>query len=158
MDQEVYFHIRNPQVVHDTINDETVIVNLLNGNYYDVKGVGSVIWQMIANGASHQQIAFNLTHWYSGDPLKIQSQLDSFLSQLASEGLIIEAVNPDQTFSVEQISFPSGRPPFSPPNSDVEVFSDMQNLLLLDPVHEVTEKGWPHPEPDEDSSDQNTND
>ena len=26
----------------------------------------------------------------------------------------------------------------------IEKFTDMQELLLLDPIHEVDEKGWPH--------------
>jgi len=26
----------------------------------------------------------------------------------------------------------------------VEKYTDMQDLVLLDPVHEVDERGWPH--------------
>jgi hypothetical protein len=26
----------------------------------------------------------------------------------------------------------------------IEEFDDMQGLLLLDPIHDVSEEGWPH--------------
>ena len=32
--------------------------------------------------------------------------------------------------------------PFVPPT--LEKYTDMQDLVLLDPVHEVDERGWPH--------------
>ena len=31
----------------------------------------------------------------------------------------------------------------------LSVFSDMQDLLLLDPIHDVSEAGWPMPKPAE---------
>ena len=34
------------------------------------------------------------------------------------------------------------RVPYVPPV--LEKFTDMQDLILLDPVHEVSERGWPH--------------
>jgi hypothetical protein len=36
---------------------------------------------------------------------------------------------------------PSPREPFAAPA--LNTFSDMQELLLLDPIHEVDEAGWP---------------
>ena len=32
-------------------------------------------------------------------------------------------------------------------NPTLTKFTDMQDLLLLDPIHEVDEMGWPHPKP-----------
>jgi hypothetical protein len=37
------------------------------------------------------------------------------------------------------------RPPFTPPV--LEVFADMRDLLLLDPIHDVAEVGWPTAKP-----------
>ena len=152
MNQAEYFHINSPQVVHETIEGETVIVNLLNGNYYNVSGTGSVIWQLIDNGASRQQMSAYLEQWYSGDPTVIQSGLETFLSKLESEGLVIKTVNPERSFKVERISIPEGRQVFETPASELAIFSDMQNLLLIDPVHEVTDRGWPHATSDTNES------
>jgi len=39
---------------------------------------------------------------------------------------------------------------FAPPV--LEVYTDMQDLLLLDPIHDVDETvGWPSPKPPEES-------
>jgi len=40
---------------------------------------------------------------------------------------------------------PAGRPPFVKPI--LQKYTDMADLLLLDPIHEVGEQGWPHPAP-----------
>ena len=37
--------------------------------------------------------------------------------------------------------------PYEPPQ--LEKYTDMQDLVLLDPVHEVDATGWPHPKPAE---------
>jgi hypothetical protein len=29
----------------------------------------------------------------------------------------------------------------------VAKYSDMEDLIMLDPIHEVDESGWPHPKP-----------
>jgi len=34
------------------------------------------------------------------------------------------------------------RPPFTKP--ELHKFTDMQDLLLFDPIHEVDESGWPN--------------
>jgi hypothetical protein len=34
------------------------------------------------------------------------------------------------------------RTPFMPP--ELEVFTDMKDLLLLDPIHAIGEAGWPN--------------
>ena len=36
-----------------------------------------------------------------------------------------------------------GLPPFEPPT--LSKYKDMQDMLLLDPVHDVEEAGWPEP-------------
>ena len=36
----------------------------------------------------------------------------------------------------------SEKRPYVPPQ--IERFTDMQELLLLDPIHEVDDTGWPH--------------
>jgi hypothetical protein len=61
---------------------------------------------------------------------------------LSTEGLVVpleeDAASPDST-NRQPLPEPSG---FEPPV--LEKFTDMQDLILLDPVHEVDERGWPH--------------
>jgi hypothetical protein len=60
------------------------------------------------------------------------------VEQLLAEGLV-----------VEDADAPVGASPPAPPADALEPpalekFTDMQDLILLDPVHEVDERGWPH--------------
>lgn len=147
MEQPTYYHIHSPQVVHETISGETVIVNLLNGNYYNLRGSGALIWQLIDSGASYQQIGHCLGQSYRADPLTIQSGLDKFIQMLETEGLVAASINQQKSFSMEDFKPPSDQADFEAPVSELEIFSDMQNLLLIDPVHEVNDQGWPHQNP-----------
>ena len=42
---------------------------------------------------------------------------------------------------------PASKPDFQEPA--LQKYTDMEDLLLLDPIHEVDDTGWPNPKPDE---------
>ena len=46
----VHFRINSPKVIHETIDGETVIVNLDSGNYYSLDDIGADIWDSIGKG------------------------------------------------------------------------------------------------------------
>ena len=73
--------------------------------------------------------------------------MSSFCAELEREGLIVSLdgtadSDPEPSFDLPQ---PNNGQVFSPPV--VEKYTDMQDLVLLDPVHEVDERGWPHAKP-----------
>lgn len=134
----MYYRINSPQVVHETIDGETIIIDFESGTYYSVREVANQIWAWIGEGNHVDQIvAQALTH-YTGEPSEIESTVRAFMSNLAKETLIVTA---------EPTTLPSVHPsagvrePFTPPL--LERYTDMQDLLLLDPIHEVDEQGWP---------------
>jgi len=43
--------INEPNIVHENIDGETVILNLDSGNYYSIVDVGADIWNYIEKGA-----------------------------------------------------------------------------------------------------------
>jgi hypothetical protein len=78
-----------------------------------------------------------LTAHYDSGPELISAAVDSCIERLLAHGLIREA--PSSGDSALFLA-PSGLP-F--PEPLVEHFTDMQDLLLLDPIHDVSEEGWP---------------
>ena len=36
--------VNGPDVMHETIDGEVIVINLTSGNYYSVRGVGADIW------------------------------------------------------------------------------------------------------------------
>jgi len=50
MDMLGYFSVKKPDVVHETIDGETVIVNLENGIYYSLRNSGVDMWNLLEAG------------------------------------------------------------------------------------------------------------
>lgn len=66
-----------------------------------------------------------------------------FIAELARLNLIVPAeLTADLTAEIEVPASDEFQPPA------LESYTDMQDLLLLDPIHEVDEMGWPQKAPD----------
>jgi len=144
---EVRFQPAGQDVVSEEIDGEVIIVNLNNGNYYSLAESAAVIWAAIREHATLQEMQDRLHLRYSGETGVINQSLDDLIRALEGEQLIIRQTASGsgaeaRTFATE------GKPPdqkeaFRPPV--FERFTDMEDLLLLDPVHETEDdKGWPH--------------
>jgi hypothetical protein len=136
----------NPQVIHETIEGETIIINLVTGTYYSLRGVGREIWTATAEGQSTAAIADTLTTAYGGDTGVVEAVVDSFLRELESEQLVAATEENGAGSAAGGESSPNGGSlPFEAPK--LEKYTDMQDIILLDPVHQVDEHGWPHAAP-----------
>jgi hypothetical protein len=142
------FRVNTPTVTHETIDGEAVIINLDSGNYYSLVDVGSFIWGLIETGASASEVQNLVLQSYQGNATDIDRAVQELLAQLQQENLIVpvdgaETLTLDQERSSNNIQ---EKPSFNPPL--LNKYSDMQELLLLDPIHDVDDTGWPKPNPD----------
>jgi hypothetical protein len=132
----------NPQVIHETIDGETIIIDLQTGTYYSLRGMAPVIWNALVAGMGDEQVVAEVQARYLADPAEVDVAR-AFLADLAGAGLIAPVETSEPAPSV---SAPSGdRIPFDPPR--LEQYTDMQDIILLDPVHKVDSQGWPNPAP-----------
>jgi hypothetical protein len=147
MEKSVYFRINSPKVIHETIDGETVIVNLDSGNYYSIDDIGADIWDSIGKGIPVDHIISDIYCRYTGEREEINLTIRQFIDGLLKEALIspLESGNAE-TGAVHETSVKSsptdGLPHFKTPN--LQKYSDMQDLLLLDPIHDVDDTGWPN--------------
>ena len=137
-------YVTNPQVMHETIDGETIVIDLTTGTYYSLRGSGSTIWNAVASGASHDAIVGHLEDVYDGQPAEIAEAAEAFLSQLEAEQLIAPG-NGAGTGGGATPRPTETRSRFEPPQ--LERYEDMQDIILLDPVHMVDDQGWPHRAP-----------
>lgn len=139
--------INQPFVASELIDGEAVIMNLNTGNYYSARSVGGQLWAWIEQGISQEELVSRLVAAYEGDVEDIARAVQSFISHLLEQELIVEA--PVQASEVPPLltamAPASERPRFTAPV--LEIFADMRDLLLLDPIHDVTEVGWPTAKP-----------
>jgi hypothetical protein len=126
--------------VHERFGDESVIVNLDTGSYYSAQGTGDVIWTLVTEGASEAEILRRIAAEYIGDRDELSSATAKFLTELADETLV-DVVDEDVagTPTVDLIDRPTKV--FAAPF--LQKYTDMEELLQLDPIHEVDEIGWP---------------
>jgi hypothetical protein len=142
--QPARLRLPSADVVHDVIDDQVVVVRLDTGVYYGLEGVASLAWAWLERGASLEQLhAFLRQRFPEAD---IDGSLTAFVDQLQAEGLLAPdddvagAGTVDAVGALTRAAVPAA---FVAPR--LEKYTDMQELLLIDPVHETDERGWPHP-------------
>lgn len=152
MNDSEEFIINKPQVIHEVFDEEVVVVNLGNGNYYSLEHAGAAIWGLIEQGTCVGDIVEGLVRQYEGDRGVIQQAVQAFVSELQQEALIVPAPAHESTrvhgqpAPADSGSSPDKRP-FEVPR--LQTYTDMQELMLLDPIHEVDETGWPRAKPED---------
>lgn len=139
-----FFCVNVPDVLHETIDGEVVLVNMKSGAYYSIDKVGATIWELLADGASADHITEILTRRFEGDRDVIAGSVARLLTSFRNEELVVAATwtgGPTATNPINDVPAPASRPPFEEPV--LQKYTDMEQLLLLDPIHEVDETGWP---------------
>jgi len=137
------FRVNTPKVVHETIDGEVVIIHLDTGCYYSLDGVGAVIWSWLDQGASIGEAADRLGQSYPSRQAEAGNTVSRLAAELQAEALIVPLDQPS-------VSHPAGQVTPLPAAFQCPVLhkhTDMQDLLLLDPIHEVDETGWPSIKP-----------
>ena len=142
------FKVNTPTVTHETIDGEAVIINLDSGNYYSLVDVGSFIWELVEKGASASELQELVLRTYQSNATDVDRGVQELLAQLQQENLIVPVDGPGAFDLTEMLPSNNGheKPSFNPPL--LHKYSDMQELLLLDPIHDVDDAGWPKPNPD----------
>lgn len=139
------FRVNSSTVVSEIFDEEIVIIHLGSGTYYSLDQSGAEIWQLLQQGATLPEITAQLATIYSNTPVELEHAVQHLMTELAQEQLIIpgnSAAQPSQLQNVESIlSSSCNQRCFTPPS--LNKYTDMRDLLLLDPIPEVDAGGWP---------------
>jgi hypothetical protein len=124
------YEVNKPDVVDESVDGEALIVHLGTGAYYSARGDGDIAWQLLSMGATAAEIA---SHTGSD-----AAAIEAFAAQLLDEGLVrARTRDPEPLTAAAAITAAPV----------LEKYTDMQELLLLDPIHDVEEAGWPKARP-----------
>ena len=145
MDNKNLFKVNTPNIVHETIDGETILLNLKTGNYYSFDGIGASIWNYIDKTGSWYRTVELITDTDPAEKESITNSIKDFVSKLLEEELLRKAdqVEKENEVDLEETEkeLKNASPGFKAPV--LNKYSDMQDLLLLDPIHDVDEGGWP---------------
>lgn len=117
-------------------------MNLKSGHYFSTSGTGAVLWSLIEGGASDAQAAAVLAAAYMTSEFEIAAEIAIFGDALLLHELVEATDSEDVTWSGAAMDL---RGVWSAPV--LEAFTDMEDLLTLDPIHDVAESGWPTQRP-----------
>ena len=135
--------IAGPSVVHEAIEGEVIIVNLDKGLYFSTDGVGASIWAMIVAGRTADEILL----WAKDAPDAgdvVAADVAEFLDDLRENELVRDVA---ETPEGGDFDVPAAPATYEKPT--LNVYADMEELLLLDPIHDVSDDaGWPHAAPE----------
>ena len=145
------FQINQSNIVHQTIEGEVVIINLNTGDYYSLVNIGVRIWNLLEKATTLECIVNTLNNEFLSNGVNIEEIINQFINELKKESLVVSLeIESDEQSSLESKNSDdakSDKLPFEKPT--LQKFTDMQELLLIDPIHEVDEMGWPRTKPKE---------
>ena len=135
------WRLKDESVSLERLDGETILINFDTGQYFSFHGPAADVLSLVqanvdrASWPPIAEAAYPGLTWDAG----IEAQVDEFLDGLAEVGVIVESDRP------------SG--PDQPLPDDVErsewvaptVFAndDLVDLLVIDPIHDASEDGWP---------------
>jgi hypothetical protein len=138
MNRETY-RVEGEHIVSEEIDGETLVINYDTGTYYSFIGPSSFAWKLIGDGSPISAVIDALGNAYAAEAGAIEKSMLDFLPQLKAAGLIAPGDAVAATSSA--VSAPAEKAPFAP--LEFKTFTDLQDLLVLDPIHDVDQTGWP---------------
>ena len=148
MDKNQVFQVNSPKIVSETIDGEVIVVNIDRGYYYSLLKTGADLWSCIEGHLDSQRMIQEIGKKYDGSIEEITAAVDEFLDKLQHEDLIIAntiIITPG-AINHQESATGNEKPKFEKPI--LEKFTDMEDLLLLDPIHEIdVDAGWPNVKP-----------
>jgi hypothetical protein len=129
VDASLNLVINSPTVIFDVQGTETVVIDLATGHYFRLDSAGTPLWTAFQGGASIDSLLASCDN-----PDELRPVVDGIVQELLDLGLLRQ---------VEDASAMSE--PWHFGGFLLEHFTDLEDVLGLDPIHEVDpDKGWPH--------------
>jgi hypothetical protein len=147
MSGSMLFHANSKEVVYDVVEDEVIIVHLKSGCYYSLDRVGAQIWGCLERGMDLTETIRAITTTYDASEAEIADVIEQLVTELENENLLVavapeneQAVTPHAASSSEPVAQTEKKHFVAP---SLHKYTDMQELLLIDPIHDVDDYGWP---------------
>lgn len=134
------YRINDAKMFYDYADGQAVIINFTNGVYFGFNQLGSLALDRILSGASKEAVAESFRN-ISGCPEDISERLTAFIIEMIDKEILLE----DEASAVNTDAFVINAT-VKPEDFDLtmEEYSDVQEIIMADPVHEVDEEmGWP---------------
>lgn len=140
IDKDSRFHVVEGSVAHERVDGEVIAISMIRGHYFSMSGPAADVWTLVSQELSLEQVLSALDNAYSG-PVA-HDEVTAFVAVLV-EAELLEALPSGQaqdSFDALPDDFDRGL--WATPS--LEKFEDLEDLILLDPIHDTNRLGWPH--------------
>lgn len=152
-DREADMRLSFPEsdLVHEVIDGEVVLLNLSSGCYYSGNRSATVLIEALLAEPDLEVLQTSLASLADPGPAAadVRRTVTEAVEYLLAEGLLIQDSAMQDSATAHAAT--QGAAPvelliqlLTQAAPVFERFTDMQDILLLDPVHDVTDAGWPH--------------
>jgi hypothetical protein len=86
---------RNKDIIKQRVKDETVLFDMVTGNYYSLNEIGSRAWELLDENRSLREIADLLALEYDAPVETIAMDLEPLFEELTSAGLLVSSNDGD---------------------------------------------------------------
>lgn len=132
MDENPRLTVNRPSVIFDVQGSETVVIDLATGHYFRLDPASTELWMRFADPITPAEILDSCDN-----PDDLRPQLAEIVADLSGHRLIRPA-EPGETSSEPVSAWRFG-------GFTLEEFTDLEDILGLDPIHEVDPaRGWPY--------------
>jgi hypothetical protein len=80
--------LADPDVLATEFGDEVVLLNLRDGVYYGLEGVGALIWRMLRRPVTMKAICDAIVEGYDVDRGRCERDVHSIIGNLTNHGLV----------------------------------------------------------------------
>jgi hypothetical protein len=138
LSRALVYSVAGPHVVTEVMDGELTLINLDSGHYFAAGGPAIDVWEIVSTGATAPDVDSIISARYAVPIATVTAEVMRLLQIYYDLGLITEAREAASlerpTAEYETKTWEAGW---------IEVYGDMKELLLLDPIHDVEDAGWP---------------
>lgn len=129
----------SPMVMHERLDGEVVALDMSTGRYFSMSGPAADIWFLIASGLESSLWSAELEKAYPTTEELIG--IEEFVSRLENSNLVKPTVG--ALVNIVWNGFPLDHQRQIWTSPELFSYDDLSDLILIDPVHDVSDDGWP---------------
>ncbi|MDR2841465.1 MAG: PqqD family protein [Paludibacter sp.] len=131
------YQLNKKKMFCDITDDCAIIINSDTGIYYGINSFGASVFQWIIEGSALSDILVELSK-IPNVPTDMEQRLTTFIQDLQEKELIVEGQTIENKITINLDAAIKDKFIFK-----VLIFTDAQELLLSDPIHDAQEDiGW----------------
>ena len=134
--------MNKPFVVSERLDGEVIAIASLSGKYFSLGNTAADIWHLLLHPSNQKDWLEILRANYENVPESAEQEIELLLKKLLEENLI----RPEVISNSPEVFLPSDTVRGKWITPDVIIFDDLRDLLLVDPIHDTSEEGWPFKE------------